>query len=296
MTLTLDFHCKILKWLYLRNGRVDSLGMRERGVSCIWCWMHKGIDTGPQCMANRSGKWWVNVKLLQFPTCLPMNGLFVHWSRGWGVLSFSERLVYINLKTYWLLVRRYLSLVLVLLVWNWRRVGIYVVTESIFCFVLFYKSDTASYMRCCHRISRLNSRRYSSHNNPPVWAMHPNVHVGSLTIYLVTLIPIVWALVCATAPPVRSPAKAFATLNGSVKTLTVLKWSHNWRDGVSDHQPHDYLLNRLFRRRSKKTSKLRVTGLCAGNSPVIGEFPEQRASNAENVSIWWRHRGIHVPQ
>ena len=32
-----------------------------------------------------------------------------------------------------------------------------------------------------------------------------------------------------------------------------------------------------------------VTGLCAGNSPVTGEFPAQRASNAENVSIWWRH-------
>ena len=43
------------------------------------------------------------------------------------------------------------------------------------------------------------------------------------------------------------------------------------------------------RRKSKKTSKLRVTGLCAGNSPVTGEFPAQRASNAENVSIWWRH-------
>ena len=43
------------------------------------------------------------------------------------------------------------------------------------------------------------------------------------------------------------------------------------------------------RRRSKKTSKLCVTGLCVGNSPVTGEFPAQRASNAENVSIWWRH-------
>ena len=41
------------------------------------------------------------------------------------------------------------------------------------------------------------------------------------------------------------------------------------------------LLNRLFRRRSKKTSKLRVTGLCAGNSPGTGEFPAQMASNAE---------------
>ena len=35
----------------------------------------------------------------------------------------------------------------------------------------------------------------------------------------------------------------------------------------------------------KETSKLRVTGLCEGNSPVTGEFSAQR----ENVSIWWRH-------
>ena len=40
---------------------------------------------------------------------------------------------------------------------------------------------------------------------------------------------------------------------------------------------------------SKKTSKLRDTGLCVGNSPVTSEFPAQMASNAENVSIWWRH-------
>ena len=38
-----------------------------------------------------------------------------------------------------------------------------------------------------------------------------------------------------------------------------------------------------------KTSKLRVTGLCVGNSPGTGEFPAQMASYAENVSIWWRH-------
>ena len=67
---------------------------------------------------------------------------------------------------------------------------------------------------------------------------------------------------------------------------------HTERNSVSNHQTHDCLLNRLFRRRSKKTSKLRVTGLCAGNSPVTGEFPAQRASNGENVSIWWRHHAI----
>ena len=64
-----------------------------------------------------------------------------------------------------------------------------------------------------------------------------------------------------------------------------LQWRHNELDGVSKHQPHDCLLNRLFRRRSKKTSKLRVTGLCAGNSSGTGEFPTQRASNAENVTF-----------
>ena len=69
-----------------------------------------------------------------------------------------------------------------------------------------------------------------------------------------------------------------------------LEWRHNGRDSVSNHQPHDCFLNRLFRRRSKKISKLRVTGLCAGNSPVTGGFPAQMASNTENVSIiWWRH-------
>ena len=63
-------------------------------------------------------------------------------------------------------------------------------------------------------------------------------------------------------------------------------------DGASNHQPHVCLHNRLFRWRSKKTSKLRVTGLCVGNSPVTDEFPAQKASNAENVSIWWRHHDI----
>ena len=35
----------------------------------------------------------------------------------------------------------------------------------------------------------------------------------------------------------------------------------------------------------KKTQKLPVTGFCEGNSPVTGEFPAQRASNADNA-IW----------
>ena len=58
--------------------------------------------------------------------------------------------------------------------------------------------------------------------------------------------------------------------------------------------PMIVFLNRLFRRRSKKASKLCVTGLCAGNSPVTGEFPAQKASKAENGSIWWRHQFMYA--
>ena len=70
-------------------------------------------------------------------------------------------------------------------------------------------------------------------------------------------------------------------------------WRHNEHDVVSNHQYLDRLLNRcFFGRRSRKTSKLPVNGLCEGNSPVTGEFPAQRASNVENISIWWRHHGF----
>ena len=61
-----------------------------------------------------------------------------------------------------------------------------------------------------------------------------------------------------------------------------LQWRYNGRDGVSNQAS-------FFRRISKKISTLGITGLCAGNSPVSGEFPTQMASNVQNVSIWWRH-------
>ena len=60
-----------------------------------------------------------------------------------------------------------------------------------------------------------------------------------------------------------------------------LQWRHNQCDCVSNHWRLDCLFNSL--------SKLHVTGLCVGNSPVTGEFPTQRASNAKNISIWWHH-------
>ena len=73
-------------------------------------------------------------------------------------------------------------------------------------------------------------------------------------------------------------------INGLVQDWRLqcpLQWHHNGHDSVSNHQSCDCFLNRLLRRRSKKTSKLRVTGLCAGKSPETGEFPAEMASNAE---------------
>ena len=67
--------------------------------------------------------------------------------------------------------------------------------------------------------------------------------------------------------------------------LPMLQWHHNEHYGISNHQPH----NCLLKCRSQKPSKLHVIGLCEGNSPVTSEFPTQRASNVENVSIRWRH-------
>ena len=66
-------------------------------------------------------------------------------------------------------------------------------------------------------------------------------------------------------------------------SIVSLYWSYNERHGVSSHRRLDSLPNRLSRRRSKKTLKLRVSGLCDRL------LPSQRASNTENVFIWWRH-------
>ena len=76
-----------------------------------------------------------------------------------------------------------------------------------------------------------------------------------------------WCLFGATTPVTSTPGPAWRY------DKATLHWRHNDHSGVSNHQPHGCLLNRLFRRRSKETSKL----------------PAQRASYAENASIWWRH-------
>ena len=66
-----------------------------------------------------------------------------------------------------------------------------------------------------------------------------------------------------------------------IHLFRILQWRHNGGYDVSNHQPYGCLLNRLFGRISKKISKLRVTGLCEGNSLLTSEFPTQGTSNVE---------------
>ena len=75
----------------------------------------------------------------------------------------------------------------------------------------------------------------------------------------------------------------YGSLEKTPITLSTLQSRHNDCDCVSNHRRLDCFLNRLLT--SMKTPKFRVTGLCT----VTGEFPALRTSNAENVSIWWRH-------
>ena len=78
-----------------------------------------------------------------------------------------------------------------------------------------------------------------------------------------------------------------------------LHWRHNEHYGVSNHQPHSCLLNRLFRRRSKKTSKFRVTGLCVGNSPGQVNSPHKgpvtrKMFPFDDVIMYYRSSDINV--
>ena len=102
------------------------------------------------------------------------------------------------------------------------------------------------------------------------------------------LIPVVTSSVLLTALEVytnhRWCAVEIELYTGNSKHISVicspyifnsLQWRNNERDGVSNHRRLYYLLNCWFRCRSKKTSKFRV--------------PAQKASKAENVSLWRRH-------
>ena len=73
-----------------------------------------------------------------------------------------------------------------------------------------------------------------------------------------------------------------------------LQWRRNGHHSVSNHRPLDGLFNHLLSPTSKKHQGSALLALCVGNSPVTGEVPTQRANNAENVHIWWRHHAYKV--
>ena len=81
----------------------------------------------------------------------------------------------------------------------------------------------------------------------------------------------IWCNVCGYA----------SLIPGIIWVFSYASLRHNVRDSVSNYQPHDCLSSRLFGRRSKKTSKLRLTSIYAGNSPVTGKFLAQMASKAK---------------
>ena len=83
----------------------------------------------------------------------------------------------------------------------------------------------------------------------------------------VSTVALVWTGLMGTH--VTVPLDGTEHIVKQVHTGTPVSSIHNsdviiGRDGVSNHQPHDCLLSCLFRRRSKKTSKLRVAGLWLG--------------------------------
>ena len=81
----------------------------------------------------------------------------------------------------------------------------------------------------------------------------------------------------------------------SLCSCTSLQWRHNDHDEVWNHQPHGCLLKRLFRRRSKKTSKLRVTGLWEGNSSGPVNSPHKgpvtrKMFPFDDVIMWCKYK------
>ena len=91
-----------------------------------------------------------------------------------------------------------------------------------------------------------------------------------------------WGLCLLSRVPART-AREHGLIN------VTLQWRYKKHDGVSNNKPHDCLPNRSFRYSWKEISKLRGTDLCEGNSPVTGEYPAQRASDAQTASLLCTH-------
>ena len=138
---------------------------------------------------------------------------------------------------------------------------------------------------------KVESKYNNFHTSKLIWKCR--LHTGGHFVMALTYSPqVITVFSLYNLKTVGTPSSShlqWLGYNGGNPALYSLRWRHSERDGVSNHRRLECLLNGLFRGLSKKTSKLRGTGPCEGNSPVTDAFPSQRASNAENVSIWWRH-------
>ena len=92
------------------------------------------------------------------------------------------------------------------------------------------------------------------------WSRHASLTACMTIVEICTLI---WAstflqnCMCHTASSLKEHEPACQE--------STLRWRHNERDGVSNHQCFDCVFSGLFQ--CKKISKLCVTGLCKGNPP-----------------------------
>ena len=148
---------------------------------------------------------------------------------------------------------------------------------------------------CVPRPQWVNRTYYPKDITPPPCSVTFLALLGCIDTNNISIIVSAWMNVtCAWKRAIFASDKLFVTVNGhmissalyhctnrNASTIsllyprTTLLWRHNGHDVVSNHQPHGCLLNRLFRRRPKKTSKLRVTGLCVGNSPGPVNSPHE---------------------
>ena len=123
------------------------------------------------------------------------------------------------------------------------------------------------------------------------------ISINMLTVGICGVTFGVWRLIlfhCLWSKSLENMAKRITLTPILTKQINIvyisLQWRQNEGDGVSNNQPRDCYLNRLFWRRRKKSSKLHVTTLCEGNSPVIGEFPAHWAHFITVTSKWGRWR------
>ena len=109
-----------------------------------------------------------------------------------------------------------------------------------------------------------------------IWSK-PGMHNTMIHVITIFLFDMVWYcpifILCTDMKDaICETVLMLVTVEVAAALMATLQWRHNGRDDVSNHRHLDGSINRLVRCRSKKTSKLRVTGLCEGNSPHKGSI------------------------